>query len=763
LVDSIGQVQVKKKRNRDSTAANPPAVAASYRHPVPAPNELLALLREKGVPMTLDALGASLGKPGKRELQALKGRLDELKAGGQVLVNRAGEYCLAEKLDLVAGTVSAHRDGFGFLIPDEGSVDVYLSEAEMRSLLDGDRVVVRVTARGRGGRCSGTVVEILARARDSVVGSYQREHGIGWVVGSGRSAHHFLVPDRYRAGAQPGQLVKLEIMEYPGPRREAQGKIVRILGEPGEPRVLTEAAIEMFNLPSAWPAAVTSAAARFGTEVSPAESGGRVDLRKLPLVTIDGEDARDFDDAVFAEPAADGWRLIVAIADVSHYIRKSDAIDVEARRRGTSVYFPDRVVPMLPEALSNELCSLKPQVDRLCMVCEMQIDKRGAVIRAKFYRAVMHSHARLTYDQVDAVHRGADPGGYAHIRRLGPLIENLYGVYAALASARARRGALDLDLPETKIELDESGAISGVRSRLRNDAHRLIEECMIAANVEAARYLGRHRINTLYRVHNGPEGDKLEELRLLFQGLGVPLPATARTRPREINRGLQMLRDRPDFPMLATAVLRRMTQAIYQPANNGHFGLALSAYTHFTSPIRRYPDLLVHRAIGHLIDGGKPGAFSYDGPAMEQLGKNTSMLERRADEATRHVDARCKCLFMQHRVGEVVDGVVTGVTHFGLFVMLRELFVDGLIHVSNLPNDYYHLEPGGLGLKGEHTGRTFVLGEDLRVRVARVDPGEARIDLALESQSSGSRSPADRPAMPARPAKAARPGWRRRR
>ncbi len=704
--------------------------------------------------MTLDALAAALGKSEKRELQTLRRRLDELKSSGQVLVNRGGEYCLSEKLDLVAGTVSAHRDGFGFLVPDAGSVDVYLSEAEMRSLLDGDRVVVRVTSHGRTGRSSGTVVEILTRARTSVVGRYQREHGIGWVIGSGRSAHHFIVPDRYRSGAQPGQIVKLEIMEYPAPSREAQGKITRVLGEPTEPRVLTEAAIEMFNVPSVWPAAVTKATADFGVEVGQSESAGRTDLRKLPLVTIDGEDARDFDDAVFAEPVGDGWRLIVAIADVSHYIRKSDAIDAEARRRGTSVYFPDRVVPMLPEALSNELCSLKPQVDRLCMVCDMQIDRRGSVTGAKFYRAVMHSHARLTYDQVDAVHRGADPAAYAHIRRLVPSIENLYGVYVALASARARRGALDLDLPEVRIELDETGAIAGVRSRLRNDAHRLIEECMIAANVETARYLRRHRIATLYRVHNGPEGDKLEQLRQLFQSLGVPMPDTAGVRPREINRGLQMLRDRPDFPMLATAVLRSMTQAVYQPVNNGHFGLALTAYAHFTSPIRRYPDLLVHRALGHLIDGGKPGAFSYDGPTMEQLGKSTSMQERRADEATRYVDARCKCLFMQHRVGEVLDGVVTGVTHFGLFVMLRELYVDGLIHVSNLPNDYYHLEPGGLGLKGERTGHVFLLGDDLRVRVVRVDPEEAKIDLALEAETVVQPQAA--------PHKAPKPGRRRR-
>jgi len=692
--------------------------------------------------VTLPALATALGIAGERPLADLRRRLEALRTAGQLLVNRRGEYCLSDKLDVVPGTVSAHRDGFGFLVPDDGSDDVYLPLPEMRSVLDGDRVAVRVAGRGRGGRRAGTVVEILARSRDSLVGRYHRDRDLGWVVETGRSPHRFIVVDRDRGGAEHGQLVKLEILEYPGPEHEARGRVVEVLGDPRDPRVLTDAAIEMFHIPSRWPERALDDARLLGSEVAATDKRSRTDLREMPLVTIDGEDARDFDDAVFAEPLADGWRLVVAIADVSHYVRTGEAIDAEARRRGTSVYFPDRVVPMLPEELSNELCSLKPAVDRLCMVCDMRIDPRGNVTDSTFYRGVMHSRARLTYNAVDQFQRGTAPGGVPDAAK--PVIANLYGVYASLRQARDRRGALDLDLPEIKIQMDASGAIAGVVSRLRNDAHRLIEECMIAANVEAARYLRRHKLTTLYRVHAGPEGDKLEELRLLFQGLGIPIAETAGTKPREINRVLRQISDRPDFPMLATAVLRSMKQAVYQPANNGHFGLALNCYAHFTSPIRRYPDLLVHRGIGHLLDGGKPAAFPVDVPAAEQLGTVTSVQERRADEATRYVEARCKCLFMQEHVGATLDGVITGVTHFGLFVMLRDLLVDGLIHVTSLPSDYYHLEAGGRGLKGERTGRAFRLGDDVRVRVVRVDPDEAKIDLTLDGAADsqgGNRQP----------------------
>ena len=733
----------KQRGRRPSPPAGPAKTGpdSAYRHPVPDPNSLLAVFRQQGIPLTLASLASSLEVSGERQVADLRRRLEALRTAGQLLVNRRGEYCLSEKLDVIPGTVTAHRDGFGFLVPDDGSDDVYLPVPDMRAVLDGDRVAVRLSGSGRGGRRAGTVVEILARSRDSFVGRYHRERDLGWVVESGRSPHHFIVTDRDRGNAEPGQLVKLEILEYPGPEHEARGRVVEVLGDPRDPRVLTNAAIEMFHVPSRWAEKTLADARLIGLEVDPADKRGRTDLRKLPLVTIDGEDARDFDDAVFAEPQGDGWRLVVAIADVSHYVRSGESIDTEARRRGTSVYFPDRVVPMLPEELSNELCSLKPAVDRLCMVCDMRVDQKGNVTGSTFYRGLMHSWARLTYNAVDLYQRGEPDSGVP--KAVQPVIDNLYGVFAGLHQARGLRGALDLDLPEVKIQLDAAGTIVGVASRRRNDAHRLIEECMIAANVEAARYLGKHKLTTLYRVHAGPEGDRLDDLRLLFQGLGIPIAETAGTRPAEINRVLKLISDRPDFPMLATAVLRSMKQAVYQPANKGHFGLALSTYAHFTSPIRRYPDLLVHRGIGHLLDGGKPAAFAVDVPAAEQLGTTTSMQERRADEATRYVESRCKCLFMEDQVGATLDGVVTGVTHFGLFVMLRDLLVDGLIHVTSLPSDYYHLEPGARGLKGERTGRAFRLGDDVRVRVVRVDTEEAKIDLALEvggrQQPAGTR------------------------
>jgi ribonuclease R len=745
----------RRRQRRPSTDPAPAGDSNSrYRHPVPEPNDLLQLLRQQGVPQTLQGLAAALDLRAERQVADLRRRLETLRTAGQVLVNRRGEYCLADKLDVLPGTVTAHRDGFGFLVPDDGSDDVYLPVGEMRSVLDGDRVAVRVAGRGRGGRRAGSVVEILARSRESLVGRYHRDGDLGWVVESGRSPHRFIVTERDRQGAEHGQLVKLQILAYPGPDHEARGRVAEVLGDPRQPRVLTDGAIEMYHIPARWPEPALQAARRLGAEVAAADKRGRTDLRDVPLVTIDGEDARDFDDAVYAEQREQGWRLVVAIADVSHYVQPGDPIDGEARRRGTSVYFPDRVVPMLPEELSNELCSLKPHVDRLCMVCDMQVNDRGSVTGSTFYRAVMHSRARLTYTQVDRYQRG-EAG--AHLPdAVRPVIASLYGVFAVLHKARGRRGALDLDLPEVKIRLDAAGEVTGVTSRLRNDVHRLIEECMIAANVEAARYLRRHKLTTLYRVHAGPEGEKLEELRLLFQGLGVPVADMAATKPGEINRALRQLADRPDFPMLATAVLRSMKQAVYQPANTGHFGLALSNYAHFTSPIRRYPDLVVHRGIGHLLDGGKPAAFPLDAPAAEQLGTLTSMQERRADEATRYVEGRCKCLFMEQHVGATLDGVVTGVTHFGLFVMLRDLLVDGLVHVTSLPSDYYHLEAGGRGLKGERTGRAFRLGDDLRVRVVRVDRDEARIDLALEGQSSPPGPPRGRAPHPARPPRRAR-------
>jgi ribonuclease R len=689
------------------------------------------VLEERGVPLAIDALAAVLGVARDRPREMLQKRLRQLELDGRLLVNRRGEYCLLAKLDAVTGRVSAHRDGYGFLLTEDGSDDVYLPPGEMRQLLDGDRVAVRVAGQGPRNRRAGTVVEILERGKTSVVGRYLRQHGVGYVVEAGRSPRQFVIPDHYRGGAQPGQFVKADIIDYPSETREALGKVTRLLGNPEEdPAVATEAALEIFGLPVAWPAEARRAAAAWGDEVRPSDKKGREDLRDMPLVTIDGADARDFDDAVYAEPDGPGWRLVVAIADVSHYVRPRDGLDEEAAKRATSAYFPDRVVPMLPERLSNGLCSLNPAVDRLCMVCDMRVGANGDVRSSRFYRAVMRSRQRLVYEEVQAARDGSPPA-LQKLRGVLPQLDHLYGVYAGLFRARARRGALDLELPESKIELGSHGRIERITMRQRNDAHRLIEECMIAANVEAAKFLRRHHLPTLFRVHAGPDEDKFEALRLMLQALGLKVTEHARARPRELNGILAELRHRPDYGMLATAVLRTMAQAVYQPANIGHFGLALECYAHFTSPIRRYPDLLVHRGIGHVLDRGKPAAFAYDVGAMEGLGRTSSQRERRAEEAARHVEARYKCAYIKDRIGDTVPGVVTAVTHFGLFVTLAELNVDGLVHVTSLRNDYYHLQHGGLRLVGERTGEGFGLGDPVRVRIVRVNVDEAKIDLAL--------------------------------
>ncbi len=725
------------KKNKASPKGKTRKQRGAYQHAIPSRTAILAELSRLGRPLGLEVLAEALDVPGPH-LSGLRRRLQRMTAAGQLLVNRRREYCLLDKIDAVAGTVSAHPDGFGFLIPDQGGNDIYLSYHEMRPLLDGDKVAVRVSGADRRGRQSGSVVDILARGKTQIVGRYQREHGVGFVLESGRSPHQFLVPDHQRHGAVHGQLVKLEITEYPTARREGHGKVLRILGEADDAGMFTEVAIEQHGLPNEFPAAVIAAADEWGKKVRAKDKVDREDLRDLPLVTIDGADARDFDDAVYAESLDSGWRLLVAIADVSHYVAIDAAIDQEARGRGTSVYFPDRVISMLPESLSNGLCSLNPKVDRLCMVCEMRVSPAGKVTSSKFYRGLMRSAARLTYDEVDRYQQTRQ--GRRAVKGLGEQINLLYTLYHAFAGARRKRGALDLDVPEVKIELDDAGRVEKISPRPRNDAHRLIEECMIAANVEAAKFLRRHRMATLYRVHDGPGEERFEELRVLLQELGIKVPAEACKDPKHLNRALQAIRLRPDAAQLTVSVLRSLSQAVYQPANIGHFGLGLNVYAHFTSPIRRYPDLLVHRGIGHIIDGRKPGAFPYSQGAMEQEGRRCSEQERRADDATRAVEARLKAAWLVDRIGETLPGTVTGVTHFGLFVTLDDLFVDGLVHVTALGKDYFHLTHGGSKLSGERTGQTYQLGDAVRVQVLRVDVDEAKIDFALADEADSLRA-----------------------
>lgn len=507
------------------------------------------------------------------------------------------------------------------------------------------------------------------------------------------------------------------------------GRVSEAPGERSAPGEEVDVAVRTRVLPAEWPPGVFEEAARLGPEVAEEDKAERWDLRDLPFVTIDGEDARDFDDAVHCIPTARGWRLIVAIADVAHYVRPGSPLDREARRRGTSVYFPGRVLPMLPEPLSNGLCSLKPGKDRLCLACEMLVDQDGHIVRSRFRDALVRSQARLVYEEVAAGLAPAGSGAEARNGTSAPL-RHLHALFRALHRARRRRGALDLDTIETRIVLDDEGEVIAVEPRVRNDAHRIVEECMIAANVAAARFLSRHRRPFLYRVHERPAEDKVRELRAFLAPLGLRLGGEA-PQPRDYASLIDRSRSRPDAALVHGVLLRSLAQAVYAPVNAGHFGLALAAYAHFTSPIRRYPDLMAHRAIKQVL-GSFPNPPQARRPdEMSALGEHASMTERRADEAVREVERRLKCRFMQGRIGETREGCVSGVTGFGLFVTLDELYVDGLVHVSALGADYFHHDPVHHELRGERSGRVFRLGDRVEVVVARVDVEDRKIDLEL--------------------------------
>ena len=702
--------------------------AKSYKHPIPGRNELLDFLEKSGKPLKINNMMAELGLKGQRMRALLEEQLNKMVRAGQIIQNRRGEFCLTAKLDLITGAVSGHRDGFGFVIRDGGGDDVYLSAREMRPLFDGDRVAIKIIGKDRRGKPEGNLVEVLERGVREVAGQFIRERGIGLVIpDNSRISHRILIAKGESGKAKPGQIVVAEILDYPSRVEQATGRVVRVLGDPKQKGIATDIAIESHAIPTGWPAAVREEIRIFGKDVPEVAKKDRVDLRGVDLITIDGADARDFDDAVFCEPSGKGWRLIVAIADVAHYVEVGTALDKQATTRGTSVYFPDRVVPMLPEVLSNGLCSLNPKVDRLCMVCDMRIDKDGKVSKSTFVEAVMNSSARLTYSQVGDFLSGKANNEVP--KKIHAVLRNLHDLYNAFAKARQRRGAIELDIPGTRFELGEDGSIAAIRVVERNDAHRLIEECMISANVQAAKFLRKNRIPGLYRVHAKPDADRFDELRLYLLTLGLKVPHPDHVEPRQFNMLLQQVKGRPDSASISMAMLRSLTHAQYTPTNIGHFGLALDAYAHFTSPIRRYPDLLVHRAIRHIIRGGKPGRYHYDAGTMERLGTITSAHERRAEEATRDVEAWLKCEYMEGHVGEEFDGVITGVTNFGLFVQISELMIDGLVHVTSLANDYYHYESGSQQLVGERSGKKYSLGEAMRVKVQRVDMETRKIDF----------------------------------
>ncbi|MEA3275028.1 MAG: ribonuclease R [Pseudomonadota bacterium] len=706
--------------------------AKKYANPIPSREFILDVVTETGVPLEFDELAKTLALADEQDLIALKRRLGAMIRDGQLVRNRRDAYCLVNKRDLIAGRVIGHPDGFGFVKPDDGGDDVYLYPRQMRGLFHNDRVVVRVTGRDRRGRLEGSVVEVLERNTRTVVGRFYQESGVGFVVPDNkRLAHDIIIPSDRIEGSEQGQIVVAEITDQPTKRTQPIGRIMEVVGDHMAPGMETDIAIRTHDIPVEWPDGVQGQIASLGEEVPESAKEGRTDLRSLPLVTIDGADARDFDDAVFCERKPKGWKLLVCIADVSSYVLPDGALDQEGVNRGNSVYFPDRVVPMLPEVLSNGLCSLNPEVDRLCMTCELYVNREGQVTRSRFFPAVMRSHARLTYDQVAAMIIDGDPELSEHFAALLPHLHELYALYEALHGARAARGAIDFDTTETRFEFNEQGRIGAIRPLVRNDAHRIIEECMLAANVAAARLFERKKMPALFRIHETPKEEKLSDLREFLGELGLNLPGGKKPTAQDYAALLDSVKGRPDRHLIQTVLLRSMQQAMYSSENVGHFGLAYPAYTHFTSPIRRYPDLIVHRAIKHLLDGGTAADFDYSKPDLQSVGEHCSGTERRADEATRDAESWLKCEYMQDKLGDQFEGTISSVNSFGIFVELDDIYVDGLVHITALDNDYYHFDPVGHRLTGERTGMVYRLGDRVRIQVAAVNLDERKIDFVL--------------------------------
>jgi ribonuclease R len=733
----------KNRKPKTSDRRDPHASreAKLYEQPIASRELILEVIAEADRPVNRDDVEALLNIRDEAGVEALRRRLNAMLRDGQLVRNRRNCYALADKFDLVQGRVIGHQDGFGFLVTDDEGDDVFLSARQMRALFHGDRVMVRITGLDRRGRREGDVVEVLKRNTHTVVGRFYSENGVHFVTPDNkRLPNDVAVPAGESKDARHGQIVSVEIIQQPAKRSPPVGHVVEVLGDHMAPGMEIDIAIRSHEVPQAWPPEVEKEISGYSEQVPASAKRGREDLRELPLVTIDGADARDFDDAVYCEATSGGWRLLVAIADVSHYVHPDTALDTEAIERGNSVYFPERVIPMLPEVLSNGLCSLNPDVDRLCMGCEMLFNKEGRMIRSRFLNGLMRSHARLTYDEAAAIMVDGDVETRKHRAAVAPHLDELYRLYKALRKGRTQRGAIDFETTETRIVFGKDRKIEKIVPLQRNDAHKVIEECMVAANVAAARYLQRHKMPALYRVHATPAADKISDLQEFLNELGLGLRGGSKPTGRDYSAVLEMARDRPDEHLINTVLLRSMPRAEYTPDNIGHFGLAHDDYTHFTSPIRRYPDLLVHRAIRHLLAGKKPKSFHYSVDRMHELGEHCSATERRADDATRDAVDWLKCEFMLDRVGESYAGVITSTTSFGLFVELQDIYVEGLVHVTALGNDYYHFDPARHWLMGERTNKIFRLGDSIKVKVVQVNLDDRKIDFELSEQPAGKKS-----------------------
>lgn len=727
--------------------------AAKYADPVPSRVFILQWLEKKDLPVNLDQVCRAFKVSQEQQVEAVRRRLMAMVRDGQLHLNRKGFYGLIKKLSLVVGSVRQHHDGHGIFRPDEGTVELYIPAVHMRQIMDGDRVSVRPSYDDPNDRRYCQVIEVLSRAHQEMVGRVYKQSGIAYLMPENpRLRHHMLLSNCL--GAKDGDVVVARIDSYPDLKRQPVGKVTEVLGAHLSPGMEIDMAIRTFNLPWQWSDPVLQELTRIPDAVEEPDLVGRVDLRNRPFVTIDGEDARDFDDAVLVTKLPKGgYRLWVAIADVGHYVQPGSELDAQALERGNSVYFPGRVVPMLPEKISNGLCSLNPNQDRLVMVCEMDFSDHAELLGYQFYEAVIHSQARLTYTQVAAFLR--DPEDSAaqvfsqDLQHLGRGLHQFYDLYQLLWVKRQQRGAIEFETQEPIIVFNSDRKIERIDHRERNDAHKMIEEAMLAANQCAALLLQTLEVPALYRVHEGPKEERLQTLLQWLSVQGLSPSAKTEWTPQDFRQLLQQVADRPDKDEIQTMVLRSMSQAVYQPDNQGHFGLAYESYTHFTSPIRRYADLLVHRAIRSLLRSGKrhsslkrvrdyikqdpSQSYPYDMPALLEAGMQVSMTERRADDATRDVIAWLKCEYMQDKVGQEFEGRVSAVRPFGLFVTLIEHSIDGMVHISALGQDYFQFDNERMILQGERSGKVFRAGQPVRVRLMSVNLDERKIDFELAS------------------------------
>jgi ribonuclease R len=722
-----------KKINKDSKDPFLQRESSRYDNPVASREYLLELINTQKVPVSIDHIAESLQYADEDRHEALRRRLQAMVRDGQIFKNRRGGFLSFDHMDLEKGVVQAHADGFGFLTPESGGKDIFLPERQMRKLMNGDRAAVKIESFDkRRDRREGFLISVLERAHETVVGRFYRESGIELVIPDDKRLNQDVLINREVGhSAEQGDIVIVQITEFPTQHNQPIGVIQQVLGHDQGPGMEVTIALNSHSIPHLWPDDVNKIVKTLPAKVAEEDKTDRQDLRELAFVTIDGSDARDFDDAVYCERTRTGFKLYVAIADVAHYVKPGSALDDEAQRRGTSVYFPGEVIPMLPEVLSNGLCSLNPQVDRLCMVCCMTINKQGGISRYEFSEAVIHSHARLIYEEVAILlfdqPETVDAEQKALIDKLIPLRE----VYAVLSDARKQRRAIEFETKEVVFKYNKNRKIETIEPIERNEAHKLIEECMIAANISAAKFLKKRKVPTLYRMHEGCNSDKLPNLVEFLASFGIHM-TTDKPTPADYANVIEQAHERPEFSMIQTIVLRSMLQASYGPdAKMGHFGLALSDYAHFTSPIRRYPDLIVHRGIKHCIKHATNEGYGYDLAAITSLGETCSRFERRADDATRDAADWLKCEFLQKHIGKQFNGQVSGVTSFGLFVQLDDLLIDGLVHVTSLKRDYYHYDPVNHRLVGELTSRQYQLGDRLTVEVSRVSLEDRKIDFDL--------------------------------